>query len=62
MTEKRADGGDDVGQNGSRHVGQITFLKNQSEQIIKADINQVSKNGVPDTDKEEAYFYLMFQP
>ena len=62
MKDKRADSGYNVGQNGSRHVGHITFLKDEREQVIKTDVCKITENCVPDTDEEKTNFYLVLQP
>jgi len=61
VKEKRTDGSDDIGKNSSRHVGHIASLKNKREEMVKADIYKITKDRVPYTDNEEAYFYLMVQ-
>jgi hypothetical protein len=38
VEEKSTDSGYNIRNNGSRHIGQIAFLKNKREEIIKADI------------------------
>jgi hypothetical protein len=62
VKEKRANGSDDIGKNGSRHIGYVAFLKNRSKKVIKADIHQIPEDRIPDTDNKETNFYLMFRP
>jgi hypothetical protein len=62
VKKERADGGDDIGKNGGRHVRHVAFLKNQSKQVIKAYISSVAEYRVPYANQKKTDFNLMFQP